>query len=101
MHVISEKALRAFWTKYTQAASPLRVWLKLIKHGRFRNFAGLKRTFPTADLVRLNGRDFYVFDIKGNSCRLVASIHFNTQKLFVRRVMTHPEYDRGDWKKNP
>ncbi|MBI2963727.1 MAG: type II toxin-antitoxin system HigB family toxin [Deltaproteobacteria bacterium] len=35
----------------------------------------------------------------GNKYRLVAAIHFNTQKLFVRHVLTHKEYDQGDWNK--
>ncbi|MGH7950101.1 MAG: type II toxin-antitoxin system HigB family toxin [Candidatus Binataceae bacterium] len=45
------------------------------------------------------GRDFYVFNIGGNNYRLIAAIHFNTQRLFVHHLLTHPEYDAGRWKK--
>ena len=38
--------------------------------------------------------DFYVFDISGNKYRIVTSIHFNHQKLYVRYVLTHKEYDK-------
>jgi mRNA interferase HigB len=40
-----------------------------------------------------------VFNIGGNKYRLIAAIHFNTRKLFVRHVLTHREYDQGDWKR--
>jgi mRNA interferase HigB len=101
VHVISQKALRDFASRHREAGSSLAAWFKLAKNGKYRNFAELKRTFSSVDLVPVKDRDFYVFNIKGNSYRLVASIHFGTQKLFIRRIMTHAEYDRGDWKKNP
>lgn len=50
-------------------------------------------------MVPVKSRDLYVFDIGGNKYRLIAAIHFNTQMLFVRHVLTHVEYDSGGWKK--
>ncbi len=99
MRVISQKALRNFAKKYADAAAPLRSWLKLVRHGRFQNLAELKRTFGSIDMVPVKGRDFYVFDIGGNKYRLIAAIHFNTQKLFVRHILTHADYDAERWKK--
>lgn len=37
---------------------------------------------------------YYVFDIAGNHYRLIAAIHFNTQTLYIRAVLTHSDYDR-------
>jgi mRNA interferase HigB len=39
-----------------------------------------------------------VFNIGGNKFRLVAAIHFNRKKIYVRHVLTHAEYDAGEWK---
>jgi mRNA interferase HigB len=39
-----------------------------------------------------------VFNIGGNKYRLVTVIHFNRGKVFVRHVLTHEEYTRGQWK---
>jgi mRNA interferase HigB len=75
------------------------VWLKLTRHGSFQNLAELKRTFASVDLVPVKGRNFYVFDIGGNKYRLIAAIHFNTQRLFVRQILTHSDYDTERWKK--
>jgi mRNA interferase HigB len=99
MHVISQKALRDFGRKHADAAMPLRAWLKLARHGSFRNLAELKRTFANVDLVPVKGRDFYVFNIGGNKYRLIAALHFNSQRLFVRHILAHSEYNTDRWKK--
>ena len=39
-----------------------------------------------------------VFNIAGNKYRLIASIHFNRGKVYIRHVLTHQAYDRGEWK---
>jgi len=99
VHVISQKTLREFEKAHADAAVPPRAWLKLARHGRFRNLAELKRTFASADMVPMERRDFYVFNIGGNKYRLIAAIHFNTQRLFVHHILTHSEYDTERWKK--
>lgn len=92
MRLISNKALREFAVRHRAAAQPLQAWRKLIEHNEFHGFAELKRVFNSVD----KAGDFYVFDIAGNHYRLIAAIHFNTQTLFVRAVLTHAEYD--DWR---
>ena len=39
-----------------------------------------------------------VFNIGGNKARLIAAIHYNRQKVYIRAVLTHDEYDKGRWK---
>ena len=99
MHVISQKAVRDFASTYPEADAPLPAWHKTAKTGTYRNLVELRRTFASVDYVPVGKKEFYVFNIGGNKYRLVASIHFNRQRLFVRFIMTHREYDRGDWKK--
>ena len=69
-------------------------WFKIMLQTEFRNFSELRATFPTADKVG----DWIVFNIGGNKYRLIASIHFNRGKVYIRHVLTHPEYDKGAWK---
>ena len=89
MRLISNKALRDFAKRHSIAQAPLQGWRRVVERGRYRNFAVLKRAFNSVDKVG----DYFVFNIAGNSCRLIAAIHFNTQILYVRSVMTHAEYD--------
>ena len=95
MHIISRKALRLFWEQHPDSQSALVRWFKVVKHTEFRNFAELRAAFPSVDKVG----DWIVFNIGGNKYRLIASIHFNRGKVYVRHVLTHQEYDRGDWKR--
>jgi mRNA interferase HigB len=42
---------------------------------------------------------FTVFNIGGNKVRLIAAVHYNTQRLYIRNVLTHKEYDKNKWRK--
>ena len=41
--------------------------------------------------------ELLVFNIAGNAYRLITVIHFNTGRVYVRRVLTHAAYTRGTW----
>lgn len=94
MHVISRKALVAFWERHPDSKEPLIRWFKIVSSSEFESFDKLRTTFPSADKVK----ELIVFNIGGNKYRLIASIHFNRQKVYVRHVLTHQEYSRGGWK---
>ncbi|MDE0424724.1 MAG: type II toxin-antitoxin system HigB family toxin [Candidatus Poribacteria bacterium] len=94
MHVISKKALREFWEKHPNSQTPLRRWFTLITKSSFGNFIELRAVFPSVDFVD----NLAVFNIGGNKYRLIVSIHFNRGKVYVRHVLTHDEYNRGEWK---
>jgi len=92
MHVISRKKLKDFWEKHPDSKKPLEAWFKIVRSNRYHTFHELKRTFPKADKVG----DRIVFDVGGNKYRLIAVMHFNRFKVYVRHVLTHHEYDKGD-----
>lgn len=94
MHLITKKALKVFWQKYPDSKTALERWSRIIQKNNFNNFAQLKNTFPSADLVN----NLTVFNISGNKYRLICAIHFNRQKIYIRNILTHQEYDRGAWK---
>ena len=95
MHVISRKTLRLFWERHPDSETALARWFKIVQQTEFRNFAELRAAFPTVDKVD----NWIVFNIGGNKYRLIASVHFNRGKIYVRHVLTHAEYDRGGWKR--
>lgn len=93
MHVISKAKLRGFWERHPDAEGPLGDWYKLAEHAHWKKFADVRADYRSADQV---GK-FTVFNIGGNKYRLIAAIHFNRGKVFVRYVLTHEEYDAGKW----
>ncbi|CCQ56975.1 MAG: type II toxin-antitoxin system HigB family toxin [Crocosphaera sp.] len=94
MHIISRKKLNEFAEKYPESRSALKEWYKRIKSGQFKSIAELRTIFPSADKV---GK-LTVFNIGGNKIRLIAAIHYNRQKIYIREVLTHTEYDKNKWK---
>lgn len=94
MHVIAKPALIEFWIKHPDAENPLQAWFRTMESKNFTDFNDLRTTFASADTVE----GLTVFNIGGNKYRLIASIHYNRKKVFIRAVLTHPEYDRGNWK---
>jgi mRNA interferase HigB len=95
VHIISRKALIRFWEKHPDSKTALVRWFKVVKTTEFQSFNELRIVFPSVDKVQ----NWIVFNIGGNKYRLIASIHFNRGKVYIRYVLTHAEYDRGDWKK--
>ncbi len=94
MHVITRKRIREFAKRHRDATEPLGIWYAIVSRSDFGSFAELKRVFGTADKV---GK-FTVFDIGGNKYRLIAAIHYNRKKVYIRHVLTHAEYDGNKWK---
>jgi mRNA interferase HigB len=94
MRLVANKTLRAFWTVHPMAEAPFTRFRKLVEKTRAANFAELKAVFKSVDKVG----EKYVFNIGANKYRLVASIAFRVQTLWVKAVMTHDEYDEDKWK---
>jgi len=94
MHIITRKRLNDFADLYPETATALEHWYKVMKQNSFDSFAELKATFASADKV---GK-LTVFNIGGNKVRLIAAIHYNTHKVYIRAVLTHQEYDLKKWR---
>lgn len=93
--MISRKRLLDFANRHADAAEPLSAWYRIMKQTDFPSFSHLRQTFGSADKVG----PLTVFNIAGNRYRLIAAIHYNRRRVYVRSVLTHAEYDRGDWRR--
>ena len=95
MHIITRKRIQEFIKTYPDSASSLETWYWIIKRAEYNSFSELKQHFRSADYVD----GFVVFNISGNKYRLIAAIHYDRKKVYLRHILTHQEYDRGKWKK--
>jgi mRNA interferase HigB len=68
----------------------------LTSAAKWQNFVEVRQVFASADLVG----NFTVFNIGGNKYRLIAFIDYTYQKIFIRNVLTHADYDKDEWKKD-
>ncbi len=94
MHIITRKRLNEFAVKYPETESALARWYQIVKLNNFNSFVELRKEFPSADQVN----NLTVFNIGGNKVRLITAIHYNRQKIYIRAVLTHTEYDQGKWR---
>ena len=96
MHVISKKKLKQFGLKHPNAEVSLSYWYKLTIQHQWQSFNDICQTFPSASQVK----NFVVFNIGGNNFRLITYIDYQSNKVFIREVLTHAEYDKNYWKKD-
>ncbi len=91
MQIISIKTLREFWQAHASAEIPLKAWYHETRHARWHSFQDLKNRHRSADVLPGNR---VVFDIKGNTYRLVVRINYQSGCIFIRFVGTHADYDK-------
>ncbi len=96
MHIISRKKIRDFCDKHPEAHESLNRWYLIVKKVDFGTFQDVKNLFPSADQVK----NFTVFNIGGNNYRLIAYISFRTNRIYIRHILTHKEYDMDKWKED-
>ena len=89
MRIISNKALRDFSKLHPQAATALQDWRKKTETTTSKSYAELRNVFNSVD----KAGHYYIFNIAGNNYRLITAIHFNTQTVYIRAVLTHKEYN--------
>lgn len=94
MHVITQSRIWEAKRRYPECASALDGWYRVVKKNQFNNFAEIKKVFNSVDKVG----SVFVFDIGGNKLRLIANIHFQRKKIYIRSILTHKEYDKNKWK---
>ncbi len=94
MRLIVRKRLTHAGVQYPQTKAPLQNWYTIMKQVKANNLVELRKSYPHADQV---GKAT-VFNIKENDFRLISSIHYNTQTLYILEVLTHAEYSTNTWK---
>ncbi|MBD2767824.1 type II toxin-antitoxin system HigB family toxin [Hymenobacter sp. BT664] len=93
MVIISRAVLRAFVLAHPASEAALEEWYHHVRTVEWANGATVRQSFRTADYV---GNERFVFNIKGNRYRLIASVSFTTRTVYLKFVGTHRQYDAVD-----
>jgi mRNA interferase HigB len=98
--IISLGRLDAFARHHPDAAGPLTAWAEATEAASWRNLQQVRQTYRSADGVEVeSGRTITVFNIRGNTYRLLTAISYPAQVVNVLQFLTHAEYDKEKWKK--
>ncbi|MCF8304801.1 MAG: type II toxin-antitoxin system HigB family toxin [Ignavibacteriales bacterium] len=91
--IIAKKTLREYWEKHSDCEQYLKTWYETVKHSNWENPVEIKKTYTSASILKGNR---VVFNIKGNSQRLVVKFNYERQWAFIRFIGTHEEYNKID-----
>jgi mRNA interferase HigB len=91
LRVVSLRLLREYWNQPGRQTTeqPLKTWFAVVRGSRWASLIDIKKDVPTVDIAHRR----YVFDIKGNNCRLICSIDFVRHGVLILWVGTHDDYD--------
>ncbi len=99
MRIIARRTLREFVASRAghrdQPAlkAALDAWFEEVRKAHWRTTADIKRLYATASVVTA---DRIVFNVKGNSYRLVVAVDFEKGIVWIKWIGTHRDYDRID-----
>lgn len=91
MRVFSKSRLRDFWEQHPDAQAALDDWYRTARRAHWGNPADIRSRYANASFV---GRDRVVFNIRGNTYRLVVQVDYAKERVHIRFVGTHAQYDR-------
>lgn len=91
--IFSKRTLRVFWEKHADSEQYLKTWYDTAMNTTWRSPADVKNSFAHVSVLQ-DSR--LVFNIKGNSYRLVAKFNFEKEWIFIRFIGTHANYDKID-----
>ncbi|MFD0748507.1 type II toxin-antitoxin system HigB family toxin [Mucilaginibacter calamicampi] len=95
MRVIATKTLKFYSERYHQADQALFSWYEEVSIVNWSNHNELKDQYRNVSILN-NKR--VVFNIHGNSYRLIVDIEYRLKIVFIVWFGTHKEYDRVDAK---
>ncbi len=93
MRVIAKKTLREFWETHTDAQAALEAWYDDTKRATWTSPTDIKAVYANASILPNNR---VVFNIKGNTYRLVVAINYAYGIVYIRFVGHHGVYDKID-----
>ena len=93
LEIIPKKILRDFWDVYPDCEQQLKSWYNEAEDASWKNPNEIKREYPSASILEDNR---VVFNIKGNTYRLIIKINFHYQMIWIRFIGTHAQYNKID-----
>ena len=91
MELVGEFQLRKDARRYGDAKGAVSAWIRVVGEAQWQDITEVKQTYRrSADYVK--GRT--VFNIKGNSYRLITVIDYALQLVAYEAFLTHADYDK-------
>ncbi len=93
MHVISKKPFLDASGKYPRDRDAIMHTYNVLRKAEFNTPSIMKETFTSLDNFKYKDK-WWVIDMGGNNLRLICVILFSCQKIYVKHIVPHAEYDK-------
>lgn len=97
MHIISKEPFSEAARSHPHHRRALQDLYRVLKRAEFESPEAMRRVFPSLDNFKFKER-WWVIDVAGNHLRLIAYIHFRQNRMYVKHILTHTQYDRLCWR---
>ncbi len=98
MRIVSPRKVKDFMAAHANSRPSLTAWLAIAQKAAWKNIVDVRKDYPKTDAVPMkSGRTATITNVGGNNYRVALDIHYNTGIVFIRRVMTHAEYNKNVW----
>lgn len=91
--IFAKSTLREYWEVNPDSEQYLKTWYDTAMNANWKSPIDVKQTYANASILK-DSR--IVFNIKGNSYRLIAKFNYEKQWIFIRFIGTHNEYNKID-----
>ena len=91
MRVIDRKTIDSFIRKHSDAKSSIESWHQEALDACWKNTMDIKNRYASASFL---GDNYVIFNIKGNSYRLVTKVAYKQQTVLIKWIGTHAEYSK-------
>ena len=80
-----------FWEKHADSEQYLKTWYETARNSKWDSPNDIKKVYATASILSNNR---VVFNIKGNSYRLIVKFNYQRKWAFIRFIGTHKQYEK-------
>ncbi len=93
VRVFNRSTVRAFADEHADSRQPLFAWFAEVERANWIGPDDIKARYPSASFLAGNR---IVFNIKGNTYRIVIAVKYEFFAVYIRFIGTHAEYDDID-----
>lgn len=93
MRIISKRPFVEAAQKYPNQREAIMDLYRVLDGSRFTSPEEMRGVFPSLDNFKYKDK-WWVLDIGGNQLRMIAFIQFVNNRLYVKHIVTHSEYDK-------
>ena len=95
MHILTKRPFAEAAQRFPNQREALLDLYRVLSRNsvRFNNPEEMRQLFPSLDNFVYRDK-WWVLDVGGNHLRMIACIQFRQNRLFVKHIVTHAEYNR-------